>query len=479
MTGQAKARASSPFWEGVVVLSNTNSQEQSANLQVWKSAYEKETGHKVLHMSVHLDEGYVDTHGKPQYNPHAHVIVSRMDEKNRVISLGRKQLANVQDLTAETLQMQRGSTLAERGGKRGRKHIPHREFRAQADEKRLGLDKSRADLARLHKLSMEWADTDLAKVKDLEKELAAAQIHIIQQAAEIVQLNEQYRRDREAFKASGEAKQADYQKLKIKHKADLENLEKDLVTAQVQAAQVPQLEAQINALKPEAAKVQGLEKQVTDARQDASNKAAKVVGLEANINQQIKAFDELKSEALAVITPLREEAKTMKAQITQLTEKNAQLAAETAKAKPQGTSAHLIVPSDASDLPIQQPRQAMAAEATRTTTEPLKQSSAHGPSPTQEKSLSERLGASLMAMLDWIKTIGAEQEPVTASSRHSGPVKHMDHLHCVQKTSRTGYAIHQLAHLDNIPALDDPKTEIQYRGGFGQVGGTLGQKPER
>jgi hypothetical protein len=32
--------------------------------------------------------------------------------KNRVISLDRKQLAAVQDLTAETLQMERGSTLA-------------------------------------------------------------------------------------------------------------------------------------------------------------------------------------------------------------------------------------------------------------------------------------------------------------------------------------------------------------------------------
>jgi hypothetical protein len=34
-----------------------------------EKAYEKVTGHKVLHMSVHLDEGYIDTDGKPQYNP--------------------------------------------------------------------------------------------------------------------------------------------------------------------------------------------------------------------------------------------------------------------------------------------------------------------------------------------------------------------------------------------------------------------------
>ena len=40
MTGQAKARGSSPFWEGVVVLGNTDAQEQSTNLLAWKKAYE-------------------------------------------------------------------------------------------------------------------------------------------------------------------------------------------------------------------------------------------------------------------------------------------------------------------------------------------------------------------------------------------------------------------------------------------------------
>ena len=143
MTGQAKARGSSPFWEGVVVLGNTDAQEQSANLLDWKKSYEQTTGHKVLHMSIHLDEGYIDKAGNPQYNPHAHVIVSRMNKKNRVIELKRKQLGEVQNLTAETLQMERGSTLEERGGKRGRKHIPHAEFRLLANQKRLEVEKEK------------------------------------------------------------------------------------------------------------------------------------------------------------------------------------------------------------------------------------------------------------------------------------------------------------------------------------------------
>lgn len=199
MSRQAKTAGSSPFWEGVAVLPNTNSQEQSTNLQAWKVAYEQATGHKVLHMSIHLDEGYLDTNGKPQYNPHAHVIVSRMDLKNRVIHLGRKQLAQVQDLTAEQLKMERGSTLDERDGHRGRKHIPHKQFKQLANEKRLELDTQKKITDHYRNLFIK--DTPI--INNLKDELA--------------QIKEQYRLDREALKASGEAKQADYQALKKAH----------------------------------------------------------------------------------------------------------------------------------------------------------------------------------------------------------------------------------------------------------------------
>ena len=252
MTGQAKARGSSPFWEGVVVLGNTNSKEQSANLLDWKKAYEQATGHRVLHMSIHLDEGYVDATGHPQYNPHAHVIVSRMNEQNRVIKLERKQLAAVQDLTAEALKMERGSTLAERGGKRGRRHVGHREYRTQADEARLNLEKPKADLARLQKKSKEWSDADLAKIKGLEAKLAESELLIAQLKAE-------YAAERAALKASGEAKQADYQQLKKVHekaldeltasKAQAADLVEQLKASQEQAAQVPDL---VNKLKAQA-----------------------------------------------------------------------------------------------------------------------------------------------------------------------------------------------------------------------------------
>ena len=261
MTGQAKARGSSPFWEGVVVLKNTDGQEQSEYLKAWKLAYELATGHQVLHMSIHLDEGYIDKAGAVHYNPHAHVIVSRMNEKNRVIELKRKQLGEVQDLTAEILQMERGSTLEERGGKRGRKHIPHGQFRDIANQKRLEVEKEKGNADFYGSL----LDTQTSEVKIAREKLREAGKMLVEKADQIEQLKNQYKLDREEFKrlnaeaaAAGVEKvksQRDYQDLKLKHEAVLANLTK----TQTEADKVPALVDQVNALKPEAERVQGLE----------------------------------------------------------------------------------------------------------------------------------------------------------------------------------------------------------------------------
>ena len=417
MTGQAKARGSSPFWEGVVVLGNTDAQEQSTNLLAWKKAYEQTTGHKVLHMSVHLDEGYMDTQGKPVYNPHAHVIVSRMDEKNRVIKLERKELAAVQDLTAETLKMQRGSTLAERGGKRGRAHIGHKEFRLMADESRLDLEKPKADLARLQKKSKEWSDADLSKIKDLQDKLdgePARQAAAL--AAQKLQLDEQYRQDRAALKASGEAKQADYQALKRAHEGAIEALKESnkKVTALTQENQCLQTE---------------------NERLEAISRIT-LKTLEVDFGVDIKPAEKLKGEDLERWREAAED-KVFEQQLAEM------------KAQPPAQR-----PVEAQNRPVEAP----------------KLSKAPSPSPIQEKSLVERLAASLAAMLEWIRGAGGAQEPVQPAGLYIGPVKHIDELHCVQKTGRR-YAVHQLADLDAVPALDDPNMSIQYRDGKGHVSG--------
>ena len=476
MSGQAKARGSSPFWEGVVVLGNTDAQEQSTNLLAWKKAYEQTTGHKVLHMSVHLDEGYMDTQGKPVYNPHAHVIVSRMDEKNRVIKLERKELAAVQDLTAETLKMQRGSTLAERGGKRGRAHIGHKEFRLMADEARLNLEKPKADLARLQKKSKEWSDADLSKINDLQAKLdgePARQAAAL--AAQKLQLDEQYRKDREALKASGEAKQADYQALKKAHEAALA----DLAKAQQQAEKVPDLVEQVKALKPEADKVPGLLADLATAQERYTTLRTKALAIQEQRNDLAKKVDTMTQENQR----LQEENQ----RLAERREAASRLTLQTLKAdfgvdigpaeKLKGEALERWREAAEDRVAEQQFKEFQATapekrpvEAQKRPVEAPKPSKAPSPSPIQEKSLVERLAASLAAMLEWIKAIGGVREPVGPSTLHIGPVLHADELHCIQKTGRR-YAVHQLADLDAVPALDDSTTSIQYRDGKGHVSG--------
>ena len=423
MSGQAKARGSSPFWEGVVVLGNTDAQEQSTNLLAWKKAYEQTTGHKVLHMSVHLDEGYMDTQGKPVYNPHAHVIVSRMDEKNRVIKLERKELAAVQDLTAETLKMQRGSTLAERGGKRGRAHIGHKEFRLMADESRLDLEKPKADLVRLQKKSKEWSDADLSKIKDLQAKLdgePARQAAAL--AAQKLQLDEQYRQDRAALKASGEAKQADYQALKRAHEGAIEALKEST--------------KKVTALTQENQRLQEENQRLAERREAASRITLKT--LQVDFGVDITPAEKLKGEALE---RWRE-------------------AAEDRVAEQQFKEFQATAPEK---RPV---------ETTKRPTEAPKPPKAPSPSPIQEKSLVARFEASYRAFLDWIKgKNGVVVDLDTQQSDHFGPVVQLDDLHAVQSTGRGRYAVHELGKLDQVPALNDSRTEVHYRGGVGQVKG--------
>jgi hypothetical protein len=439
----------SPVWEGILNLrrpepgedAEAYRAESSSVVADWCAQYEASTGHKVLRADVHLDEGHM-VDGEAVLNAHAHVIADRTNDLGRVIKLSPKQLRELQTMTAEITQLERGKSSFETG----RKHISHQAYKHLAEGGRLEtqqvkvkLDKSQSDLTRQRKLSKEWSDADLAKVKDLQAQLDGEPSRLADALkAQEAQLNEKYRLDRERMKqenadalAAGLAKmysQKDYSELKKAHESALAE-------------------------------------------------AAKVPALEAQITQQAEAFDKLKTDAMAVITPLRTEVKTMKTQIDQLEADKDQLAKDLAQAQAQraavlaenyqadrakGTPGHLIVPD-----PI--PRQ-----ATKTAQEQPETKNPDIPTPSQEKTLLEALRASLAAMLDWIKGAGGIQEAVGPSTLHFGPVKHMDDLHCVQKTGRR-YAVHRLSELDNVPALDDPKMTIRYKDGKGIVEGRLGK----
>lgn len=234
--------------------------------------------------------------------------------------------------------------------------------------------------------------------------------------AELAQLKAQYDQDRATLKASGEATQQAYQSLKKAHEE---------AQAELKATKEKVVEMDEYTKKLEADLAAGEDK----IAQALIEKAA---AIEALVQAGVK------SEALLVTAEGHRDA-----------------------------AAKLTSQSNT-----------MTPEVIKTASEPPKQPEAPIAPPKPAKSLAERLAASWEAMLGWIKSIGAEQEPIGPNTRHDGPVKHLDDLHCVQKTGRR-YAVHRLADLDNTPALDDPRMSIKYSNGVGQVTGKLGKTNER
>ena len=428
---QAKATKDySPLWEGVINLPEPSPDVTPAHqiqiVRQWCKDYEAMTGHKVLRADVHLDEGYIDADGKPHFNAHAHVMCDRTDEKGRVKKLTSTVLREVQNMTAEVTTLQRGIDSR----KTGRKHIGHQHFRFDAEKNRLDVEKPKADLVRLQKKSKEWSDADLSKIKDLQAKLdgePARQAAAL--AAQKLQLDEQYRQDRAALKASGEAKQADYQALKRAHEGAIEALKES--------------NKKVDTMTQENQRLQEENQRLAERREAASRITLKT--LQVDFGVDITPAEKLKGEALE---RWREAAEDRVAE-QQFKEFQA-----TAPEKR---------PVEANKRPMEAPKPPQAPS----------------PSPIQEKSLGERLAASLAAMLEWIRAIGGVQEPVGPSTLHFGPVKHIDELHAVQKTGARSYAVHELSKLASLPALDDPKMEIQYRGGVGQVKGGRGGKGGR
>lgn len=70
-------------------------------------------GFKVLQMSIHRDEGFVNPENKKQKNYHAHITMFNLDlESGKSVKFGktyRTELSKLQTLVADTLKMQRGT----------------------------------------------------------------------------------------------------------------------------------------------------------------------------------------------------------------------------------------------------------------------------------------------------------------------------------------------------------------------------------
>lgn len=205
MSGQAKAKGAAAFWEGVAVLPAIFSgpaddylRKNETNLKKLAREMQQKYGFTVLHMSIHLDEGKYDKEtGDVFYNPHAHIIIDRSLKNGKLWTPNKTALAGFQSLAADCLEMKRGLTVYDRGGKPSRKNVDHTTFRALHDE--------------------------FENASEFEKQLAAlgaenAMLRAQNKAAKTslagAEENRLYDVFRAFLKGTGKAKQKDYQRLK-------------------------------------------------------------------------------------------------------------------------------------------------------------------------------------------------------------------------------------------------------------------------
>jgi len=418
----------SPLWEGVINLRRPvdgESQEVYKNecktvIQEWCSKYEDMTGHKVLRADVHLDEGHMDG-GVALLNAHAHVIADKTNDKGRVIKLTPQKLRDIQTLTAAVTRLERGvnSRIS------GVNHLGHQAYRHMAEKGKLETQQQVTQAVNKAKgENFQRNEVHIAEVKAKAKG---------QHEAEIAELKAKYKAEREAMKASGQATQQAYQALKVTHESALAEL---VATRQE--------------LKDTNQKVIQMDKYTKKLEADL-------------VESNSKIAQALVDKALAIEALI---ASGKKSEALRVTATGHRVAAEK------------LVAAQRPINPAPKTGEAPLPKPTKTASGPILTPSLSKPLPEPEKTLKERLKASWDTFVDWIQGAGGKLDPVTASSRHDGPVVQLDDLHCIQKTGRTAYAVHQLGQLDQVPDLQNPKVSIQYRDGVGQVTGGTGRVPK-
>ena len=124
--GKPKERnGSSPIRESVV---NIKPDTTMADLQKYTGKVCQRWGVRAIQIHIHRDEGHYTNLEDPstwQPNLHAHIIWDWMNhETGKSFKLGKKDMEELQDMAAETLEMERGKRKAETG----REHLEHNDF---------------------------------------------------------------------------------------------------------------------------------------------------------------------------------------------------------------------------------------------------------------------------------------------------------------------------------------------------------------
>ena len=155
--GKPKERnGSSPIRESVV---NIKPDTTMADLLKYTDKVHKRWGVRAIQIHIHRDEGHYTNPDDPstwQPNLHAHIIWDWMNhETGKSFKLGKKDMEELQDMAAETLEMERGKRKSETGAE----HLERNDFIIQKQENQIeelqkSIAQEKAKIEKMAKSSM-------------------------------------------------------------------------------------------------------------------------------------------------------------------------------------------------------------------------------------------------------------------------------------------------------------------------------------
>jgi len=125
-TGQKMQSKATPIREAVVVIKSETTME---DLKKLSNAYRQRFGIDTFQIAIHKDEGYPKGEWKP--NLHAHLVFDWTNqETGKSLKLNRQDMVEMQTITAEVLQMNRGVSS-------DKQHLTAQQYKSFAEEAKL------------------------------------------------------------------------------------------------------------------------------------------------------------------------------------------------------------------------------------------------------------------------------------------------------------------------------------------------------
>ena len=240
---QKERNGSSPIRESVVNIKPDTTMD---DLLKYTDKIYKRWGIRAIQIHIHKDEGHYENPDDPSTwkpNLHAHIIWDWMNhETGKSYKLGKKDMEELQDMAAETLEMERGKSKAETG----REHLEHNDYilsqqKKQSAELDIEIAEKRDRLNAENGNAIKSGVANLfgkGKYADMEKENKRLKEELPKQKA-VLQRKYQQALDAERDRQSQQLSEKDkkIEELQAKYKGEVfrhqqDNQEKDIIIRQ-------------------------------------------------------------------------------------------------------------------------------------------------------------------------------------------------------------------------------------------------------